>query len=363
MEKYLVISVSGIGSTLLMIPALKQLKRARPQIRLDVLVGHPQSAQLLSKLDYIDNIYIIDRKITRCLIQNVKTLITLFLRRYDCSIMAFPANRAEFNVLAFLIHAKRRLSHKYLNYRFSSLLFLNNRFVKQEKVHDIIQNLNLLNLEGINIDKSNTDMSFELGKDELTYAKKFFRHNNLTKVVGVHVGSSPDQPYKRWSPESFAYIISKLNQKSIKVILFEGPSEKDTLKILIHHLDSYGLDLKKDYFVIKESNILNVAALIKHCSLFLTNDSGLMHLAVCMGTEVVAVYGASDPRRTAPYMNMNNVVTAGLSCQPCNRTLENLGEKFRCVNEDYYKQYNQYKCLDKLHPDKVWKVIKQRLGL
>ena len=58
-------------------------------------------------------------------------------------------------------------------------------------------------------------------------------------------------------------------------------------------------------------------ALIKQCRIFLTNDAGPMHIATALGVPVVAVFGPTDHRRTAPFGSGHELVRHPVDCSPC----------------------------------------------
>ena len=68
-----------------------------------------------------------------------------------------------------------------------------------------------------------------------------------------------------------------------------------------------------------EASLLELAALIERCDVFVTGDTGPMHLAAAVGTPIVAVFGPSDPRRYAPTGPADRVIRIDLPCSPCNR--------------------------------------------
>ena len=67
------------------------------------------------------------------------------------------------------------------------------------------------------------------------------------------------------------------------------------------------------------SDLLTVAAVIQQLDLFVTGDTGPMHLAHAVGTPIVAIFGPSDPKRYAPRGLRDEVVRIDLPCSPCNR--------------------------------------------
>jgi len=65
--------------------------------------------------------------------------------------------------------------------------------------------------------------------------------------------------------------------------------------------------------------------------LFITTDTGPMHLAAAAGCKVVALFGPTAPWRTGPYGPGNVVVRAGIDCSPCYRRECDIG--MRCMKE------------------------------
>ncbi len=62
-----------------------------------------------------------------------------------------------------------------------------------------------------------------------------------------------------------------------------------------------------------------LGAVLERCLVFITGDTGPMHLAAAVGTPTVAVFGPSDPARYAPISTRHRVVRIDLPCAPCNR--------------------------------------------
>jgi heptosyltransferase-2 len=61
-------------------------------------------------------------------------------------------------------------------------------------------------------------------------------------------------------------------------------------------------------------------ALIARCRVFVTNDSGLMHVAAALGVRLVAIFGSTDPSRTGPLGQNSRVIYKSIPCAPCLKT-------------------------------------------
>jgi ADP-heptose:LPS heptosyltransferase len=132
-------------------------------------------------------------------------------------------------------------------------------------------------------------------------------------IVGVHASGGRD--IKQWDPARFAAVAHRLIQeRGATIVLTGAPPDRalvDRVKSLLpaeRTIDAAGgLDL------------LELAALLQQLDVFVTGDTGPMHLAATVGTPIVAVFGPSDPARYAPAGPLDRVVRIDLPCAPCNR--------------------------------------------
>jgi len=133
-------------------------------------------------------------------------------------------------------------------------------------------------------------------------------------ILGINPGASYGSA-KRWYPEEFANVASELaNQYDI--VIFGGPGEKDI-----------AMDIEKTLLEKGVKNYQNLAGsttipeLINHISnldLFITGDSGPMHVAAAFQVPTVAIFGPTKDNETSQWMNeKNSIVKKNLDCQPC----------------------------------------------
>jgi ADP-heptose:LPS heptosyltransferase len=133
-----------------------------------------------------------------------------------------------------------------------------------------------------------------------------------TVKVGMHV--SAGRAVKQWPETRFRDVAALLvRDRSASIVLTGSPADRaqvDVVKAALppdRVLDVSGLDL------------LTVAAIIQQLDLFVTGDTGPMHLAHAVSTPIVAVFGPSEPKRYAPRGVRDTVVRIDLPCSPCNR--------------------------------------------
>jgi heptosyltransferase-2 len=134
-----------------------------------------------------------------------------------------------------------------------------------------------------------------------------------TIKIGMHV--SGGRAVKQWPETSFREVAERLiRDRSAAIVLTGSPADRAQVDVVKSALPpdrvldlSGGLDL------------LTVAAVIQQLDLFVTGDTGPMHIAHAVSTPIVAVFGPSDPVRYAPRGVRDTVVRIDLPCSPCNR--------------------------------------------
>jgi ADP-heptose:LPS heptosyltransferase len=94
-------------------------------------------------------------------------------------------------------------------------------------------------------------------------------------------------------------------------VVFGAPDELE-LKLRIQ-------SLCPEVFFAHGESIRQTAALIGKCAAFVSNDSGLAHIAAAMDVPVVMLCGPTDPREVEPYGESGTAIHAGLGCSPCFR--------------------------------------------
>jgi ADP-heptose:LPS heptosyltransferase len=129
--------------------------------------------------------------------------------------------------------------------------------------------------------------------------------------VGVFPGSNASS--RRWAPERFAETVRRLAAAGYEVVVFGGPGEEALSREVA---GDAALDLGG------RTDLPTLAAGLAACRAVLTNDSGPMHLAAAVGTPVVALFGAGDPRETGPLGPGHRVLRhPELGCVPCRKNV------------------------------------------
>ena len=316
-KKTVIISLSGIGNTILATPFMERL-RSIVGGEIEIVLLNVGLGKMLKDSGLVDGYSIFRKNI----LANLILLIKLHRKKFDYSFTTFPSNRAGFNVLTFLISAKNKVSHSYKG-GFFRLDFLINKKVKSDpKIHDLEQNLNLLKILGVDCAYQVYSLKWNNSKNIKT-VNKFIEDNCLKDkfLIGIHPGGGGfwnkdwQGCKKRWPLEKFAELSQRLIKDKDSCILIFGGAEESSLK---NRLVDYIEDRAK-VFIVDSQPLESTALLIKRCKLFISNDTGLMHLSAALSVPTLGIFGPSNYVRTAPRGKNSFYILSKVDCSPCLR--------------------------------------------
>jgi ADP-heptose:LPS heptosyltransferase len=102
---------------------------------------------------------------------------------------------------------------------------------------------------------------------------------------------------KQWPAKSFSILVNQfLENHEAKVAVFAAPQERSIVQPILN-----GIPRDKRIDLVGRLSLLETAACLKQCKVFVGNDSGLMHMAAAVGTPAIGLFGPSDDRMYAPY--------------------------------------------------------------
>lgn len=132
---------------------------------------------------------------------------------------------------------------------------------------------------------------------------------------GAWIGVNPGAAYgsaKQWFPERFAAVAARAARElGARIAIVGSASERTLAERMSRSLPAPARVL------CGETTLPELVGVISRCRLFLTNDSGPMHLAAAQGVPVVAVFGPTDWRETAPVGAPHRIVREDVPCAPC----------------------------------------------
>jgi heptosyltransferase-2 len=289
----LVRATNWVGDAVMSLPALRAIRERYSTARISVL-AKPWVADLYGRESFIDEIILYSGQ------SPWRTGHQLRSRRFDCAILLQNAFEAAW--IAWLARIPTRIGYK----RDGRQLLLT-RAVNVPKPgeiprHERFYYLELLRRAGI-IAALPESQEIRLGSGVVPSAKR---------VIGVSPGAAYGTA-KRWLPERFAEAAGTLaTARGASIALFGSKGERElcgeVAQLLTgHQVTNYA----------GQTTLAQFIDLASGCELFLTNDSGSMHIASALGVPTVAIFGATDDSTTGPTGPNARVVRHPVDCSPC----------------------------------------------
>ena len=298
-------------------PAWQVLKQHHPDWQITLWVA-PRGTKALAEADpAID--HVIEAPIKASLLQHFKMLQRLRAQKFDLGIVMAPGQLVKSAAYLYLAGIPQRIGHHYPLGNHSASSFLLTNAIPQQNFHDIEQNLNLLTLLGIT-PSSPPSYILMIPTPAQERAATLLRSLAIPAektIIGLHPGSARDFTWKRWPLENFVVIAQRLiKEHNAHILIFGGSDEEQLKKEIALHIKSLshpahlpdealaktggGAGGSGSPVTIISTDLLTTAALMQHCRLVITNDSGLMHLAAAAGAPTLGLFGPTDERRIGP---------------------------------------------------------------
>ncbi|MBI5778133.1 MAG: glycosyltransferase family 9 protein [Planctomycetes bacterium] len=357
-KNILVVRLGGIGDVTVITPALKALRKLYPQSKISLMTNH-YSAEVVRGAPYADElITFTDLFSTQSVFEFLKPgilyqlycLVTLMLgRRFDVfislhNLVKWP-NVVKPFILSILSQAPVRAGFN----THSRGFFLNVKTPDDSNKHlmfrclDVIKQLASRGKITYTLQPPSPEVWLD-DKDR-EFAADFSGRNPTGLLVGIHPGGNTrTYATQCWPAERFARVADAIADKYKARILLTG-SKADR-----HILDKITSQLKIPPLRLPEDiSVKQLAAIIGRCNLFISNDTGPMHLAVAMKVPTIGIFGGGDFSIYGRYpAEMGfTALKKDLPCSPCYH-------KIKCQPPE---------CLDKITMEEVLQAVDKQLKI
>lgn len=307
-DNVLVLQTSFLGDMILTLPLIAEIRRRFPVKKLS-LVCTPQGRELLQDHPAVDEIIVDDKKGAHGGWSGLKKQ-AMALRQKHFTVALTPHKSAR---TAYLLH--QAAIPKRIGFRQSKGWFLFHHCAQRvSERHDVERNLSLLEPLGVALGDCARQIELPVSaavRDSVGEKLRGLGVAGGKMTVGVNAGSV--WPTKRWWPEGFAAFIELARKKlDCQILLFGGPEDVPVAERL--KLDSNGMAVN----LAGKFSLRELPAAIGGCQVFVTNDSGPMHIAVARQVPTVGLFCATTPDLGFyPYSRNAIVVQKTLACRPC----------------------------------------------
>jgi heptosyltransferase-2 len=182
-------------------------------------------------------------------------------------------------------------------------------------------------LEPLGMATSETGPALYLSQEDHQYAREFLARHQVQKndiIVGINPGAAYGLA-KCWLPERFREVTLNLIKDTRVCVIYFGDQASAAL------VDQICLGMPSRVINAAGKTHLNeLMALIGSCSVFLTNDSGPMHIASALNIPLLALFGSTNENKTGPY-NGGSVIHKHVKCSPCYKKVCPID--FRCMKQ------------------------------
>ncbi len=314
-EKILVRSTNWVGDAVMTTPALRSLRMAYPDSEI-VLLAYPWVSDVFRYSPRVDRIIPYEKRGRHHGLRGLWQLgKELRQERFDCAVLL--QNAFEAALLAWLARIPVRGGYA----TDGRSLLLTHRVEKALNIvvkHEVFYYQRIL--RGLGIPTGPNELEIFLPGFEIDAAKARLHEltgarSSSSLLIGFNPGAAFG-PAKRWPPARYAELAVLLAKRyDAHILLFGSTADQPTTAEIVR------LTGKKARLIdlAGRTRLIAAMALIGECDAFVTNDSGLMHIAAALHTPQVALFGSTDHIATGPYSASAVVVRKELVCSPCKK--------------------------------------------
>ena len=306
-KKLLVRAPNWIGDAVMATPALSALRERFRGAEI-TLLAKPAVAALFERHPDVDRVLVYHDPGRHAGLSGFFRLVRSLRReRFDLAFLF--QNAFEAALLAALAGIPERAGYAADGRRFLLTRSLSRR---EAPVHQRDAYLHLMNLWDGALQARKPYL--KVTEDETGRARELLGRHGISPR-DLRVGINPGAAYgsaKRWLPARFAAVADRLAERhGAKILIFGGPAE-------VALAEAVAGEMKRPSVVLAgKTGVREAMALISECRLFITNDSGPMHIASAFGVPLVAVFGPTNPAATSPSGLHDRIVQNKAECAPC----------------------------------------------
>lgn len=309
--RFLIVKPSSLGDVVHALPTVARIRRQFPDAHIAWLINR-NLASLLQRSPVLDELILFDRD-QPCRFPAL--LKQLCARRFDVVVDLQGLLRS--GLMTWATRAPRRIGLS--DAREGARLFYT-EIVPVPRTHAVHRYLKAAERLGC----AGGPVEFPLGVQPL----------RREGWIAIHPFAR--WPTKEWGDHRFAELIRRLPRE--RVVLTGTAAERSRVERMAPGCRNEA----------GNTDLFQLAELYARCAVLITNDSGPMHLAVAVGTPVIALFGPTDSALTGPYGGRHVVLRADVACAPC--------LKERCPHRP------PMECMERLAVEDVVAAVRRFLG-
>lgn len=340
-KNILVVRLWTLGETLLTLPMIKKLREEYPHAKITVLARN-RNKGVLERCDFIDEILLFER-------ENLRKLLRL-RGKFDIAIDTEPYLRISGVLSRFLGRRSIGFSHSVRGLIYSKKVRYDDDLHCAQIMCDLLKPLDVKytpeKLARLNFD----------GDSQAKLEKIIGRDLADTKIIGMHPSTAESATYRAWPKKSFAELIKLLSDRGYHIVLTGTKGE--------HKFNEDIIKMCGNSTVFNLAGLLNFdefIGLFDHLDLYISNDTGPMHLSAAQGCKTIGLFGPNLSERFGPYPldnKQNFALYHGdkLPCSPCISVYRGRFKKCRRLKD------GTGECMTLIKPEEVAVLVEEVIG-
>ena len=324
-KKVIIVRTDRVGDLVLSLPALRELKKYRPDINLTMVVSS-YTKELLDESKIVDSLIIYKQNMDFW--GRLKFISCLQREKYDLAI-DMPFSRKIFSgLITFLTKARIKMG-------FSGGIkgiFLNCRISPQKgQRFEVERSFELLRYLMPEIPDTSLAgcISADPGYVKRLMAEGVIASDKTSFYVAIHPGAYKNISNRSWPQERFAKLADKLIKKYGAKVFFSGSKSREDIRLL----ESIRAKMQNDaVFIFGEARLRELYSLYGQMDLFISTFTGPLYLALSVGVPCVVLGGPTPHLRWMPPEGKNILLQADISCVPCNDNTVCRRKDYACMN-------------------------------
>jgi heptosyltransferase I len=288
LDRVCIIRLSAIGDTCHVVPLIRTLQHAWPDIKITWIIGRVE-AKLMSLMPEIEFLTVDKRAFVS---EFLRLRSALAGRRFDALLHMHVSLRAS--LMSLLVDAPLKVGFDRARSRDMQWLFTNRKIAARRREHVLDSFWGFA--EALGIAERRLDWNIPLPAEAHAYAESMIPDSRPTLLISP----CSSHPLRNWRPEYYARIADHaIDRWHMRVILCGGPTDTERqmsrriIELARHPLiDQVGRD-----------TLPQMLALLGRATVLITPDSGPAHMGAMVDTPVIGLYAPTNPARSGPYLS------------------------------------------------------------
>ena len=287
-ERILIIRLAPLGETVLTTPVIRALRQHFQNAYIAYMVA-PTREDLVAANPHLNEVLTYQASVPKLIYQIAR-------RRFQMAIVLQPTFRLVLHTFLARIPFRVGFETNAGGQKLLSLAVPNNT-----TQHETQRYLDVVRALGVEV----TDAEPEVFVDSAgtAWVGNFLESEKLNDnrpIIGLNPGAAT--AYRRWEASNFAVLGDRLHERyGAHIVITTGPREGElavqVAKGMVH-----------PPVIVNQATTMELAALLQRCDLYISNDTGPMHLSTAVNTPTLAVFGASNLTQWAPPWDKHAVV-------------------------------------------------------